>query len=125
MNKIARVGAAVTLSLLAATSMNCAIASAGTTTYRYDGGYNFRDADVTTTIYFSAGHPKENVLLWADNANGPIRYSVTMYQGNGPVWSAASQSNRVYSVGSNVSRIVMTRDCGCGGRNGVQSRARY
>lgn len=124
MNNVARVGAVAMLALMAATSMNNGIASAGTTTYRYDGGYNFRDPDVTTTILFNAGHPTENVLLWADNPNGPIGYSVTMYQGNSVVWSAANQSNRVYSVGGNVSRIVMTRNCGCGARNGVQPRAR-
>ena len=124
MNKSARVGAIAVLAVLAATSINNGVASAGTTTYRYDGGYNFRDPDVTTTILFSPGHPAENVLLWADNPNGPIGYGVTMYQGNSVVWSAANQSNRVYAVGSNVSRIVMTRNCACGARNGVQPRAR-
>lgn len=124
MNKVTGAIANVVFSLLAMIAVSNGVASAGTTTYRYDGGYEFRDADVTTTIHFNAGHPKENVLLWADNANGPIRYRVTMYQGNSAVWSAANQSNRVYFVGNNVSRVVMTRDCPCGGRNGVQPRAR-
>lgn len=124
MNKVTRGGATVLPCLLAATAMNIGVAAAGTTTYKYDGGYEFRDADVTTTILFNGGHPKESVLLWADGPNGPLRYSVTMFQGNKVVWSAADQSNRVYSVGGNVSRIVMTRQCACGGRNGVQPRAR-
>ncbi|WP_280475196.1 hypothetical protein [Nocardia farcinica] len=42
-----------------------------------------------------------------------------MYQGATQVWSASGQQNRVYVVGSNVSRIVVSRDCGCTGRNGV------
>lgn len=125
MTKFICAAAITALSLFAATFINNGVASGGTTTYKYEGGYEFRDADVTTTIFFNAGHPKENVLLWADNANGPLRYNLTMYQGNSVVWSATKQSNRVYSVGGNVSRIVMTRECGCGGRNGVQSRARY
>lgn len=124
MKKVSRIGAAVLLPVLAAMSINSGVADAGTTTYRYDGGYEFRDADVTTTILFNAGHPKENVLLWADNASGPLRYNVTMYQGSSAVWSATNQSNRVYSVGTNISRVVMTRQCPCGGRNGVQPRAR-
>ncbi len=124
MNRVTRAVATVGISLLAATFIDGGVASAGTTTYRYDGGYEFRDGDVTTTILFNGGHPKENVLLWADGPGGPIKYNVTMYQGNNVVWSAANQSNRVYSVGNNVSRIVMTRQCPCGGRNGVQPRSR-
>lgn len=119
MKKITRIGAALALSLLAGISVDTGIASAGSTTYTYSGNYQFRDADVTTTIYFRSGHPTERVLLWADNPNGNLLYRVTMYQGNTAVWSATNQSNRVYSVGSNITRIVMTRNCACGGRNGV------
>ncbi|MCW4355222.1 hypothetical protein ONR57_18110 [Hoyosella sp. YIM 151337] len=124
MKKLGRIGSAVVLSLLLGVSVNTGIASAGSTTYVYSGNYSFRDSDVTTTIHFTPGHPTERVLLWADNASGYLLYSVTMYQGSKVVWSATNQTNRVYSVGSNVSRIVMKRNCDCGGRNGVQPRAR-
>lgn len=120
MNTITRIGAAAALAIVTATSV-AATASAGSVTYVHSGNFQYRDADVTTTIYFKSGHPSYNVLLWADQPGGSLTYSVWMYQGNTQVWSAANQSNRVYSVGSNVSRIVMTRNCACG-RNGVQPR---
>ncbi|AEF40240.1 hypothetical protein [Hoyosella subflava] len=124
MKNFGRIGSAVALSLLLGISVNTGIASAGSTTYVYSGNYEFRDRDLTTTIHFTPGHPKENVLLWANNPSGYLLYSVTMYEGNKVVWSATNQTNRVYSAGSNVSRIVMKRNCDCGGRNGVQARAR-
>jgi hypothetical protein len=41
-----------------------------------------------------------------------------MYNSSGSLlWSAGGQGNRGYSVGSNVTKIVIKRDCGCAGHN--------
>ncbi|KAA8890094.1 hypothetical protein F3087_01905 [Nocardia colli] len=119
MKKLVRAGAVLGFTLLAMISVD-ATASAGTVTYVHNGAFRYMDPDVTTTINFSPGHPFYRVLIWSENVNpGYLNNTVRMYQGATQVWSASGQKNRVYDVGSNVSRIVVSRDCGCTGRNGV------
>ncbi|TWS23980.1 hypothetical protein FK268_10045 [Tsukamurella sputi] len=121
MNKSTRFGAALALSVLAAATVGTT-ASAETITYGRGPNFEFRDPGLGTTVYFTPGHPAHNVRLWADNEAGGLTFSVRMFSGDEMVWSAADQSDRVYFVGSNVTRIQMSRDCMCAGRNGVQAR---
>ncbi|WP_280432906.1 hypothetical protein [Nocardia brasiliensis] len=83
------------------------------------------DPDVSTTLIYPNGHPTFTLNLWSDqNCGGGLctaTYSVWMYNASGAlVWSAGSQSNRYYSVGGNVTKVVMTRNCGCAGHNYAQ-----
>ena len=121
MNKSTRIGAALALSVLAGTTLG-ATASAETITYGRGANFEFRDPGVGTTVYFTPGHPAHNVRLWAESEAGNLTFSVRMFAGEEMVWSAADQSDRVYFVGSNVTKIEMSRDCLCPGRNGTQAR---
>jgi len=79
----------------------------------------FADNDKTTTMNLKSGHPTYNIYLggWAKqagNGNVAASYNITMYQGNKVVWSAANQTARTYSVGGNVTKVVMTRNVNTG-----------
>ncbi|CAM3175476.1 hypothetical protein [Tsukamurella hominis] len=121
MNKSTRIGAALALFALAATTLG-ATASADTITYGAAANFEFRDPGLETTVYFAPGHPAHNVRLWADSEAGNLTFSIRMFAGEDVVWTASGQSDRVYFVGSNVTKIEMSRDCMCRGRNGVQAR---
>ncbi len=72
----------------------------------------YRDRDQTTTINLRSGVTTNIRLSSSTSSNaqtGEAKYNVTMYQGNKVVWSATNQTTRVYTVGGNVTKIVMTR----------------
>lgn len=116
--------------LVAASIASCALLlaiphSAAATTYNNPVG-TF-DAAVSSTLTYPNGHPSLTLNVWSDrNCGGTLctaTYSIWMYNsGGGLLWSAGSQGNRNYSVGSNVTRIVINRDCSCAGHNYTQKR---
>ncbi|TCJ96879.1 hypothetical protein [Nocardia alba] len=117
----ARVLVAGCMAAFAVSVASSGVASAGT----YNNAWGAIDSDVTTTMNWPNGHPAFTLNLWANrNCGGSIcstTYSVWMYNSGGAlVWSAGAQSNRYYSVGGNVTRVVIKRDCACAGQNHAQ-----
>lgn len=88
-------------------------AVATTFTNKYSGS----DAMKTTTLKYSAGHKAFTLRVWV-NAYGAFvsnKYSVKMYDRyDRQVWSASSQTARNYTVGKNVTKVVITRSASQG-----------
>lgn len=72
----------------------------------------------STTLNYRNGHASFNEKIWADagtsrGSRPNWAYSIKMYNVSGQlVWSATGQTQRVYYVGSNVTKIVVTPNAG-------------
>ncbi len=67
-----------------------------------------------TTLKYGNNHSRFNLRVWITQAGLPQigvskNYSINMYNQSGQqVWSASNQGDRTYSVGGNVTKIVVT-----------------
>lgn len=83
-------------------------AHAGTFTNNYSG----KDSAKTTTLNYSASHKSFYLYVWVSGApvNGNAFFTIKMYDKSSTlVWSARDQAGRTYFIGSNVTKIVVSR----------------
>jgi len=67
----------------------------------------------TTTLYYTNPHGNFNLRAWV-TTNGWLgvsnRYSIKMYNSSGSLlWSASNQGDRTYTIGGNVTKVVLQR----------------
>lgn len=116
----------VVVALLAAGALLLGLpGSAGAGTFNNPVGTFERD--VSTTLTYPNGHASLRVNVWSDRDCGGTlcraTYSIRMYNaGGGLVYSGNVHTNGFYTVGGNVTRIVINRDCGCSGHNYTQKQ---
>lgn len=70
------------------------------------------NVDRTTELTYSA-HPKFNLRVWVStlHPNATDKYKIEMFDSrNRRVWNASNQRARTYSIGSNVTKIVIVRN---------------
>lgn len=99
---------------IAAPTLLVAPAAVATT---FTNKYSGNDAMKTTTLKYSFGHGTFTLRVWV-NAYGAFvsnKYSIKMYDRyDRQVWSASSQTARNYTIGKNVTKVVITRSAATG-----------
>ncbi len=66
----------------------------------------------STTLYYKNPHGNFSLRVWVSNWGWLTsnKYDISMYDNSGSrLWSASGQTDRIYSIGGNVTRIELKR----------------